>query len=514
MSTTTYSRFFIVCANSYRLQRDQEQREALAQTIRGLRSEASQQNQKIERLETRNEDLARQLSLSQSQERSARAALRTAESSSRALREEMARLKTTVQQVRTACANDVRKRDIQLQRLKTHLPAQQRGNKTGLVGASITITPGASGMGGIGHTMKDDDSPSVDDPDYSLKQETTEFLTQLSQSLSDENDNLIGLVRSTLTTLRELQGLPESVHLAAEMERIDAESEHADSDMLHALPTSYDALASDMDTVLENLRSLLTNPNFVPIEEVEVREQQIVKLRTGWEKMEGRWREAVALMEGWRKRMLSGGDTVNLEELKIGLGLGVGIPTVNGEADLSTLSEAEEEDMDCEEPEEEEDEVAPAEQGEHEDVQLREPLGEPLEEHSQHDLRTGKSSNHDLFNLKLPRNQQPLHESDGNVRSPRKVTFISPAAASPMASARSNLDENVSEVDLIQSSTPIETAPKPQLSKLPAPKLPESRIPRQVRTLSLSSRHPFPNFFFLLPSPVGRSHARLQHHLF
>jgi predicted nucleic acid-binding Zn-ribbon protein len=115
------------------VKRDQEYRESIAETLRNLRSESTRQTVALEKLQTRNEDLARQMSLAQSQERSARAALRTAESSARSLREEMLRLKTTVQQVRTSCANDVRKRDVQIQRLKSHLTTQQRGNKTGLV---------------------------------------------------------------------------------------------------------------------------------------------------------------------------------------------------------------------------------------------------------------------------------------------------------------------------------------------------------------------------------------------
>lgn len=120
----------------------------------------------------------------------------------------MVRLKATVQQVRTSCANDIRKRDVQIQRLKGHFTSQQRGNRTGIVGASITINPGVTGVGNMASGGRDE-GPDVEDPEYNLKQETTEFLTQLSQSLSDENDNLIGLVRTTITTLKELQGMPE-----------------------------------------------------------------------------------------------------------------------------------------------------------------------------------------------------------------------------------------------------------------------------------------------------------------
>ena len=290
-----------------------------------------------------NRDLSRQLALCQASTRAAHGAAHAAETASRALREELARAKTLLGQVRSQCANDVRKRDVQIARLKTHLVAQQRGSRTGPVGPSITITPGNIGRargGGGGRSSEDSSSvPSLEDAEYSLKQETTEFLTQLSQSLSEENDALIGLVRGTLGTLREVQGISvaqqrQASGLARQSVGVGhngAGAQMVEGDgLVHAPAISYEALARDLNGVLSNLRDLLSNPSFAPIEEVQVREEEIQRLREGWEKMESRWREAVVMMQGWRKRMLSGGDTVNLDELKMGLGLGKGLEVVGG----------------------------------------------------------------------------------------------------------------------------------------------------------------------------------------
>ncbi|KAF2189256.1 hypothetical protein K469DRAFT_701878 [Zopfia rhizophila CBS 207.26] len=448
--------------------RDQEHRESVAATLRNLRAENTRQTLALEKLQTRNDDLARQLSLSQSQERSARAALRTAESSARSLREEMLRLKTTVQQVRTSCANDIRKRDVQIQKLKSHLTSQQRGNKTGLVGASITITPGATGMNGVSHSGRDDEGPGTDDPEYSLKQETTEFLTQLSQSLSDENDNLIGLVRSTLVTLKELQGMPEGQrHEEGEgLSTIGEEDESMNQGMLHALPTSYDALATDVDAVLENLKTLLTNPNFVPIDEVELREEEIVRLRAGWEKMEVRWRDALALMDGWRRRVVNGDNTINLEELKMGLSLGVGLETVNKE-EVSILTA-------------EDDEVNSSAL---EDRDEADGLEDPLSPEA--DGIPEKTSTSDMFKLKLQPDQPALREVNGNIKSPRKVAFAPSITSTPTQDVDENAD--ASEVDLVgEGAKPAPPSLKASQSAEDTrqtwrPKAQESRIPRQVR---------------------------------
>ena len=263
------------------------------------------------------------MALTSAQERSAHATLRSAETRNRALREEMARLKGSVAQVRAQCATDIRRRDSEIQRLKRHLEGRRgRDGASSQVGV-VVVTPV---MGKMGHGIKNGEGEAdLDSPEYSLKQETTEFLTQLSQGLSDENDALIGLVRGTLATLRSLQGL--SVNEARGPEMTGGVDGMVDERGVLIGPPSFDALATSTDEVLEHLRGLLTNPSFVPLEEVELREEEIHRLRQGWEMMAVRWKEAVALMGGWKKRMLDEGNTINLEDLTVGLQLGKGLPS-------------------------------------------------------------------------------------------------------------------------------------------------------------------------------------------
>ena len=90
--------------------------------------------------------------------------------------------------------------------------------------------------------------------------------------------------------------------------------------MMHALPTSYDTLAADMDATLEQLKTILTNPNFVSLQEVEERDEEIARLREGWVRMEHRWRDVLLMMEGWRRKMDTG-HTINLDDLRQGMGL-------------------------------------------------------------------------------------------------------------------------------------------------------------------------------------------------
>ncbi|KAE8548486.1 hypothetical protein EYB25_008864 [Talaromyces marneffei] len=328
-----------------RREREAEHRENLASTIRNLRVTESQQVDDIEKLKTKNEELKRSVALAEGQQRVMKQNLSSAETTVRQLKEQVQKLKTTVQQVRAQCANDARKRDTELQKLKTHLSERQRGKREGLGVITININRTAD------NTHKS--APDVKNPGYSLKQETTEFLTQLCQNLSDENDTLINLSRTTIQTLRELQGLSDAPDG-------DASQSFSQGGAVSTIPTNVMDLSAEMDTVLDHLRTLLTNPSFVPLEEVELRDEEILRLREGWEKMEVRWRQAVSMMDGWHKRILDGGDSIDLDELRKGMSLdsGLGRSIADDPSPLYDEDNISEDEEQGDQEAEEEDEIA------------------------------------------------------------------------------------------------------------------------------------------------------------
>lgn len=300
-----------------RSDRDKDRNEHLSFTLRGLRAEDTRKDAEIERLRVKGEEHAREAVQARTVERVAKDEAKKIERNVKGLQEQVARLKTALAQVRTQCANDVKKRDLELARLKAHLQDQRRGNRAGVVAPSMTVS-------GSGRRQHEGSSKDLGDPEYSLKQETTTFLTQLSQSLSDENDGLIGLLREALTTMKELLGLPANTQVMADsaIGSRGSGDDIADGghNIVHALPTSYETLATELDNTLSHLRKILTNPNFVSVEEVEVRDDEIVRLRQGWEHMEKRWRDVLSMMDGWRRRMDTG-ETLRLEDLQQGMGL-------------------------------------------------------------------------------------------------------------------------------------------------------------------------------------------------
>lgn len=305
------------CEANLIAQREHEALTAANENLQALRTSFAQQSQTVARLETSNGELNRQLALVYAQESVAKATLRSAENKTKALKEELTRLKGTVSQIRGQCAIDLRRRDGEIQKLKRSIEGRRGRDDNKVQTGAVVVKPGS--YKAQQESMLVETDVDIESPDYSLKQETTEFLTQLIHGLSDENDALIALVKSTLQTLRNLQGLQTDPSSGQEQ---SGNSGTGPGSGVSAAPPSYEELAADTGEVLDHLRGLLTNPSFVPLEEVEVREEEIIRLREGWEKMETRWKEAIALMDGWRKRIVHTGDTINLEDLRIGLNLG------------------------------------------------------------------------------------------------------------------------------------------------------------------------------------------------
>ncbi|KJZ78287.1 hypothetical protein HIM_02325 [Hirsutella minnesotensis 3608] len=279
-----------------RRDRDAEQRESISVAIRSLRAENLKLTSDVARLTDKNAEEKRRADIAAASEAALKTQLKSAEASARGQKEEITRMKSLVSQTRAACATEVRRRDRQIDTLKKQLAeaGRSRGSKASAAVTTIHVT-GDFGL--------EKSSPLPADSD--LRSETNAFLSKLAQELSEENETILSVMQQTMSQLRDMSGYTES---------------EARNREVMARPTCQE-LAADLASVTDHMRTILTNPSFVPIEEVEVREEEINRLRSGWVKMESRWKEAVHLIDGWRKRMAASGRPVCDEELRMGLRL-------------------------------------------------------------------------------------------------------------------------------------------------------------------------------------------------
>ena len=313
-----------------RRDRDADQRESLARNICHLRAEESQKTSEVERLLIKNVELLRNLALAEGQKKSLETSARRAEASARELKEQMAKMKSTLDQVRAKCVNDVRKRDIELEKLKKHVTGIQRGATHSSGMKIVQLNPQ---LPLVRNARELRSGVPVDDENWSLEKETNDFLAALVNETSTENVALRHMVAETMKTLKGLTGIDQAsekpvidpeIGIPGQYKQSRIERQSAQSEAL----VPCEELAKQLDMVVGHCCTILKDPSFVSIEEVQIREEEIIKLREGWEKMASRWKDAVAMMDTWRKRIVEGGNPVDLDELT-SLGMGKSMAVVH-----------------------------------------------------------------------------------------------------------------------------------------------------------------------------------------
>lgn len=340
--------------------RDADQREIMAENIRKARAGESQRTLDLQKVQDKNAELTREAASAQAKERALKISIRKAEAQAKDLKEQALKMKSTLDQVRAKCLSDVRKRDVELDKLKAHLAGLQRGKKEAS-GMKINVINWDSET--KGKEMRN--GQVVSDVEGGVDKETNDFLAALLDETSTENVSLRRIATDTMDILRELTGLDEAAVSGEGDEEEDGigipgqyrKSRRKATEQPRDQP-SCDALAQQMSAVLEHCQTILKDPSFVPIEEVQLRDEEIIKLRVGWERMALRWKEAVTMMDNWRRRIIASGEGLpsnDLSNLDFGKSIAMlpnGQPVFGADEEMSyvlyengSLEEQAEEDM-------------------------------------------------------------------------------------------------------------------------------------------------------------------------
>ena len=306
----TYGRIIsIVNDLIIRRDRDAEHRESLSATMRNLRADNIKLTKDVERLAEKQTDGQRRADIATASETALKTQLKTAEANARTLKDEVARMRSLVAQSRSSCANEVRRRDRQIEALKKQVTeaGRSRGTRANPAVTTITVTGEVGRRKASPTAAEASPTKSMAVDDVALQTAANSSLAGLAQHLTEENDALLAVMQRAMDQLRDMSGWPgndDNKEDAQVKKRADCEE-----------------VAADLDSVLDHMSVILNNPSFVSIEEVMAREEEINRLKNGWVKMESRWKDAVHLMESWRKRMAASGRPVCDADLRMGLQL-------------------------------------------------------------------------------------------------------------------------------------------------------------------------------------------------
>ncbi|KAJ9605746.1 hypothetical protein H2200_009595 [Cladophialophora chaetospira] len=482
-----------------RRDQDADQREALTIHIHKARTIESERALEVKRLKDTNAELGRAVAAAESQERTLKANIRKLEAQARELKEQMLKMKSTLDQVRAKCLSDVRKRDTELDKLKAHLAGMQRGKKesSGMKINTINWEPEIRGR-------EKRNGQDVDSSEWSLEKESNDFLAELVNETSTENVSLRRIITDTMEILQDLTGLAEqqaASEQAADDEedgigipgqyrksrRKAAEAQQQAQAEIEGL-TACDELAQHMTTILEHCQSILKDPSFVPLEEVQVRDEEIIKLRLGWEKMASRWKEAVTMMDNWRKGMTEHGESLSRDDLsRLEFGKSVamlpnGQPVFGEDEELSSVlyenSRLEEVPEEDEVMEQEEADVHYPELPKHDNIESQfveqeaATNAKPLPSEGRSPKRRASLARKAGLNIGKP--TRPLQPLELNL-SPRHATV----ATSPKSSSRQSADSGLGSSE---SAMEVDDGPADEEEDVWLDEnLTRSRIPRKIR---------------------------------
>ncbi|KAK9368750.1 Afadin and alpha-actinin-binding-domain-containing protein [Lipomyces kononenkoae] len=273
-----------------RRDKDSELKEKLVNTIHELKASEARLKKAITQTESKCDHLERQLNVVAVQRDKFSTNVSSLELQNRNLQDDIARQKNMLQQIRAQEANERRKRDQQILRMKEKAGFEIRRAKS-----VSTITGKLSGSSwsserymGSSQSMRafseNPDSGSI------FREQASNVIPAVIQELTDENARLIALIRETALTLNLFTG-EKSV-----------DDNEFDS-VLQYLPTTFPELSIEINNSLVSLREILHEPKYVAIEDVHQREQEIERLKKQLDSMTTNWKDAIQTMDEWNQYM-------------------------------------------------------------------------------------------------------------------------------------------------------------------------------------------------------------------
>lgn len=254
-------------------------------------------DQQIQRLTTKCDALETQLSSTLRLNQTLEAAKRTLESSNKTLREDMSRMKALQQQSKAQFANELRKKDAQISRVKQRLQDPISRNKP-LTGASGTFSrvhnsyTSGQGQAPAGVT-------------------TTDSLPAL-RALSQENSMLYGLAYKTRLVLDNIlhygfkdQKLDLSPDEIDNIESLGYDVSGSDELIVNSArvirrTTNVTQLGAETAHSLQKLSDQLKSAEMVPITEVQLKDKEISELQGQVETVTANWQRAIKTMDEWK----------------------------------------------------------------------------------------------------------------------------------------------------------------------------------------------------------------------
>ncbi|CAN6671758.1 hypothetical protein TRVA0_045S00320 [Trichomonascus vanleenenianus] len=243
-------------------------------------SEAAQERERAraenERLQGAYDSLDTKMRRIQNAHSSGVMALRRAESQLSAAQEELNRQKQMMKQAKIQFANELRKRDIQIDRLKERVLDSRDKSSSSVSGVSGLLSKSYNSYSSA--VVKPDSSGSAE-----ASQKLCEDLVEKNRYMVAENEQLMFFLNDIRRSMRTMVG--QSVE----------ETGAADNEL------TIERLAEDISDSVKTARDILNSPNYVSTTELTEKEREISRLELKVTELAANWKSAMQTLEEWKK---------------------------------------------------------------------------------------------------------------------------------------------------------------------------------------------------------------------
>lgn len=282
-----------------KVERDSKDKEQIMLKLKEQQRELDQKVAKIDRLNAKCEASGKQLFSVEKLNNALESSLASAKNKNDESKAMIAQLKLVVQKTRLQFANELRKRDMEISRLKERLHDPRKVKTIRGVSGSLSISYNSY----KGHANSPSDVPGS--TRIAVKSaETSKEKIAVQKELIALNQQLVSENATLLDILHNIQdGFVEMVYSTSLTDKLPEFHLDGPSDAAGVTQRSVEAkqLGKRISICIDEVTNMINSPNFVSLIELREKEQQVNTLKEELKEMTVNWKKAITTLDQWKK---------------------------------------------------------------------------------------------------------------------------------------------------------------------------------------------------------------------
>ncbi|KAA8917210.1 hypothetical protein TRICI_000639 [Trichomonascus ciferrii] len=269
---------------------DSKANEANEQLLKDFKRQREEENTRYERLKTKCEGLEKQVVSVERENSNLKSSADSFRRAAEQQREQSIRLKSLIKQIRQQFANELRRRDVQIAKLKERLQDTSRRTKT---------LTGVSGKLSKSYNSYSTTALSPYDSESEASAAISSELSAMNNALIAENNALLVMLHQIRDSISSVTDENQSVIISERTASYNEEPRDASEVLIRCQSTQE--LNEEVSDCIQYITQALHSPNYVSVTELKDKENEIQRLKDQLLDANTNWQKALSTMEQWKK---------------------------------------------------------------------------------------------------------------------------------------------------------------------------------------------------------------------